>query len=207
MTHRPIDPAATHPIRKNTEVIILNKPTRINTNIRWLRKLYGETQEELAQAIYVQKNTISQYESGSREPDREKLQAIADHYMIPVDRLVFSDMSWVSEVPQNRYGYHDYLDFLIPAVSSQKALQNIHFRRAYSSQSDLYNWFHKDTKEEIDVWDICAACMNDYQEAAEDNDIKAEAAANIIAMSYFLLLVIKLKLLYHSRRFSVKKRL
>ena len=68
----------------------MSKPARINTNIRWLRKLYGETQEELAQAIYVQKNTISQYESGSREPDREKLQAIADHYMIPVDRLVFS---------------------------------------------------------------------------------------------------------------------
>ncbi len=178
----------------------MSKPTHISTNIRWLRRLYGETQEELAQAIYVQKNTVSQYESGNREPDREKLQAIADHYLIPVERLIFSDMSWISEMQQNKLGFQDYIGVMLPAVSSQKAMQNINFRRAHASQSDLYNWFRKDTKGVIDVMDICAACIEDYQEAAEDDDIKAEAAANIIAVVYLLLLEIKLTALFIKER-------
>lgn len=46
------------------------------SNLKHLRKSYGETQEELAKALYLEKNTISQYESGSRKPDEETLKEL-----------------------------------------------------------------------------------------------------------------------------------
>ena len=178
----------------------MSKKACINTNIRWLRRLYGETQEELAQAIYVQKNTISQYESGNREPDREKLQAIADHYMVSVNSLVFSDMSWTSTARMNKSSAQDYIKVMLPAVSSQRAMQNAYFKRAYDAQSDLYDWFSKSTSEQMDVFEVCASCLEDFLEAYEDDDIKVEAAANSIAVIYLLLLTIKLTVLLFKNR-------
>lgn len=46
---------------------------RLGANIRSLRKAYGETQEQLAEAIFVEKNTISNYENGKREPPRSDI--------------------------------------------------------------------------------------------------------------------------------------
>lgn len=46
------------------------------SNLKHLRKSYGETQEELANALHLEKSTISQYENGSRKPDEEILKGL-----------------------------------------------------------------------------------------------------------------------------------
>ena len=56
---------------------------KLGANIRSLRIAYGETQEQLGEAIYVEKNTVSYYENGKREPNKETLTAIANHFTIP----------------------------------------------------------------------------------------------------------------------------
>lgn len=50
----------------------------IAKHIRSLRKRAGLTQEELAQRLYVTRQTVSLWELGKTRPDVETLQAIAD---------------------------------------------------------------------------------------------------------------------------------
>ena len=71
----------------------MSEEIRLGKNIRCLRKAYGETQEQLGEVIGVEKNTISYYENGKREPDKETLTAIASHFMISVEELMFCDLS------------------------------------------------------------------------------------------------------------------
>ncbi len=55
---------------------------KLGANIRSLRRAYGETQEQLAAVLYTEKNTISNYERGDRQPPRKTIIDIANHYMI-----------------------------------------------------------------------------------------------------------------------------
>ena len=68
------------------------------SNLKHLRKSYGETQEELAKALYLEKNTISQYESGSRKPDEETLKGITKRYGVTMDSLLYEDLSFVPDM-------------------------------------------------------------------------------------------------------------
>ena len=56
--------------------------------MRKLRDERGWTQQEVADRLKVNKQTISQYERGVREPHIDMLCAIADLYQISVDELV-----------------------------------------------------------------------------------------------------------------------
>lgn len=51
------------------------------------------TQEDLAKFLEVSKSTISMYESGSRIPGLEMLEAIADFFNIDMNRLTSSEIS------------------------------------------------------------------------------------------------------------------
>lgn len=57
-------------------------------NLKILRKEASLTQEELAKNLRLAKSTISMYESGSREPDFETLEAIADFFNVDMDYLL-----------------------------------------------------------------------------------------------------------------------
>ena len=61
---------------------------RLGANIRALRKAYGETQEELGVALSIEKNTVSYYENGKREPNKDMLTEIAKHFMVSVEELM-----------------------------------------------------------------------------------------------------------------------
>ena len=50
----------------------------IDRNIRRLRKEAGLTQEELAQKLFVTRQTISLWELGKVHPDLETLQKLAE---------------------------------------------------------------------------------------------------------------------------------
>jgi len=56
--------------------------------IKSLRIERGITQEQLASLLKVSRSTIGMYETGSREPDFETLEAIADIFNVDMDYLI-----------------------------------------------------------------------------------------------------------------------
>ena len=58
------------------------------TVIKQLRKERGLTQDQLAALLGVSRSTIGMYETGSREPDFETSEAIADVFNVDMDYLM-----------------------------------------------------------------------------------------------------------------------
>ena len=56
--------------------------------LKSLRKSNNLTQEDLAKALKVSRSTIGMYENGSREPDYETLESIADYFNVAIDYLL-----------------------------------------------------------------------------------------------------------------------
>ena len=49
---------------------------RLSENIRALRRRHGLTQEQLAEALGVSRQTVSKWENGTATPELEKLRAL-----------------------------------------------------------------------------------------------------------------------------------
>lgn len=58
------------------------------TTLKSLRTAQGLTQDELAKILQVSRSTIGMYENGSREPDYETLNCIADFFNVNIDYLL-----------------------------------------------------------------------------------------------------------------------
>lgn len=56
--------------------------------LKSLRTSSGITQEELAKVLKISRSTIGMYENGSREPDFETLESIADYFNVDIDYLL-----------------------------------------------------------------------------------------------------------------------
>ena len=57
-------------------------------NLKILREKKQMTQQQLADKLEISRSTIGMYENGSREPDFETLELIADFFNINMDRLI-----------------------------------------------------------------------------------------------------------------------
>ena len=64
-----------------------NIKTTFASRLRFFRERARLTQKELAGKLGVALITVSQYETGAREPNFEKTIAIADFFDIPLDEL------------------------------------------------------------------------------------------------------------------------
>lgn len=166
----------------------MSNKKRLGANIRSLRVAYGETQEQLGLAIYVEKNTVSYYENGKREPSKETLFAIANHYMVSVEELLHSDLTSIGTITVDKDAFWKNIDIILPIVSSEKALDNENFKKAYDAHKDFYEHLHKVSIDGIDNLDIC---FDGYLAAVKDDDIEAESAANFIALWYLLMMSMK----------------
>lgn len=56
--------------------------------LKSLRKSKGLTQDELAKRLKISRSTIGMYENGSREPDFETIELIADFFNVDIDYLL-----------------------------------------------------------------------------------------------------------------------
>ena len=56
--------------------------------LRFLRKLKGYTQEQLAETLNTTRSCISNYELGNRQPDNETVAAVADFFDVSIDYLM-----------------------------------------------------------------------------------------------------------------------
>lgn len=79
----------------------------IMTNrIRELRKQRGITMKQLGEVVDLAESTISQYETGKREPDNETLLKISEYFGVTVGYLLGAE----SEKAPTDAGERDILD-------------------------------------------------------------------------------------------------
>ena len=64
----------------------------IISNIRFIRKSRGLTQEQFADDLNWTKSMVGSYEEGRSEPSIEKLVQLSDYSNIPIDVLVKNDL-------------------------------------------------------------------------------------------------------------------
>lgn len=62
--------------------------TAFSRNLKYLRTMNGETQEELAKAVHLSKMAISRYENGENEPNLDALINLSYHFKITVDEFI-----------------------------------------------------------------------------------------------------------------------
>lgn len=64
-----------------------------STNIKWLRKQWGITQGELAEALGVKRSMIGSYEEGRAVPKIPAMQALSSFFRQSIDDLINRDFS------------------------------------------------------------------------------------------------------------------
>ncbi len=62
------------------------------SNLQFLRRKQGITQEQLAASLSVSRQTVSKWESGQL-PELAKLMELADHFSCKLDDLLYQDLS------------------------------------------------------------------------------------------------------------------
>ncbi len=164
----------------------MNDLIRLGNNIRSLRNAYGESQEKLGEVIYVGKNTVSYYEQGKREPSKEIVALIAEHFMVSVDELLFSDFSDIGKITYDYKSFWKNIETIFPIISPNKAIENEHFKRAYKHHKELYDKLHSIPLNGSGCLDCLFLSGEEYFDAINDDEIRLETAANYLALWYLL---------------------
>ena len=163
---------------------------RLGNNIRNLRKAHGETQEQLGAILHVEKNTVSYYECGRSEPSEETLTRIAKHYMVSVEELLYSDLTIEGRITIHMDAFWKNIHVLFPIVSSETAMQNDHFKKAFAAHKDLYDQLPVSNFDKASG--LFVNCIDEYFSIAEDEAAFVDASANLVSI-FFLFLMIPLK--------------
>lgn len=61
----------------------------VKTTIKQLRKEKGINQEQLAEALHVTRQAVSNWENGKTQPDIETLTQIAEFFDVSVEKLIY----------------------------------------------------------------------------------------------------------------------
>lgn len=82
-----------------------------SSNIKFLRKHRGRTQDDVAFALNMKRSTLSGYENEVSEPNLEALVAFSKYFGIAIDTLVKVDLSTISmsQLSQLERGFDPYL--------------------------------------------------------------------------------------------------
>lgn len=81
------------------------------SNIKFLRKRRGRTQDEVAAALNLKRSTLSGYENGVAQPGIEILVSFSGYFSMSVDTLLKVDMTKLSEsqLGELERGYDAYI--------------------------------------------------------------------------------------------------
>lgn len=83
----------------------------IRSNIKFLRKRRGRTQDEVSNFLKMKRSTFAGYENGVAEPGIMELQQFSDYFRISMDTLVRIDLAQMpeSQMRQLEDGYDVYI--------------------------------------------------------------------------------------------------
>lgn len=157
------------------------------SNLKHLRKSYGETQEELAKALYLEKNTISQYESGSRKPVEETLKGIAKRYGVTIDSLLYEDLSFFPDIT----AYYSNIDSNSLTTARMYPIYKLDKRfdtktiRAFEAHKQLL-FGSSEEKDEVDIDLIVDAYDEAYEKFDIDSDEFLVIAVNSLSLYMYL---------------------
>ena len=81
------------------------------SNIKFLRKRRGRTQDDVAVALNLKRSTLSGYENGVAQPGIERLVSFSRYYNMSIDTLLKIDMTKLSEsqLGELERGYDAYI--------------------------------------------------------------------------------------------------
>ncbi len=68
-----------------------------NTNIKFLRKRKGRTQDDVAGALGLTRSTMNNYENQIAQPGMENLIRFSEYYGVAIDTLVKVDLTKLRE--------------------------------------------------------------------------------------------------------------
>lgn len=111
--------------------------------IQELRKRFNVQQKELARELGISPNTLSQYETGKREPNIEILQKISDYFNVTTDYLIgrkdhtICPICYNSYDPLNDYDSKEHEEFHKKFVAAQEKYGCIPlYMDAYQKRAD-----------------------------------------------------------------------
>lgn len=158
----------------------------ISKNIKNLRKANGETQTDLAAAINVTDKAIANYEAGIRLPDIEKTKDIAEHYGIPVDRLMNEDFSMM-DFNLSSLTWEKAMEIVavqFPIVSSEDALRNSDFAEGYYRTQKIWSKI-KEGQSNI-MRNVFEYALQKYEDAIISNNSVEESVANVLWLTFMI---------------------
>jgi transcriptional regulator with XRE-family HTH domain len=81
------------------------------SNIKFLRKRKGRTQDEVAAALNLKRSTLSGYENGIAQPGIDILVSFSGYFNMSIDTLLKIDMTRLSEsqLGELERGYDAYI--------------------------------------------------------------------------------------------------
>lgn len=167
----------------------MNEIQRLGKNIKALRNAHGESQEKLAEAIYVEKTAISNYESGRRVPDKNIIASIAKYYMVSIEELLYSDLSGLGSIAVNPDILWKHIDIVFPIICSEIALENNYFKQAFNLHKEVFEQLKNLNLDNIDKF---SDCVDKYYEAFNETTSKSESAGNILGILYFFSLIMQI---------------
>ena len=88
----------------------------LGKNIVKLRKDNNLTQDELAEKLFVTRQTVSNWETCKNYPDLETIVKISDEFNIPLDELLKEDKKLLKEIDNNVKGakkYRNIIKFIV----------------------------------------------------------------------------------------------
>ncbi|MDP4280989.1 MAG: LexA family transcriptional regulator [Bacteroidota bacterium] len=83
----------------------------LHSNIKFLRKRMGRTQDDVASALDMKRSTLSGYENAIAEPGMETLVALSKYFNVAIDTLVKVDLTRLpeSQLRQLERGYDVFI--------------------------------------------------------------------------------------------------
>ena len=96
----------------------------MNNRIRELRKQHKMTMKELGAVVGLAESTISQYETGKRQPDNETLLKLGEYFNTSVDNLLGSTRTNENAPPLTQKDERDIEKRLQNTIEELESLQD-----------------------------------------------------------------------------------
>ena len=74
----------------------MSKSNMVAASIKNLRKQKGLTQDQLAEALHVTRQAVSNWENGKTEPDIETITQLAEFFEVDAETIIYGKNSRVS---------------------------------------------------------------------------------------------------------------